>query len=572
VTAEPEPEPEPEPTSKISAPQPSRRRWLVLAILCLGVFMLLLDGTIVNIAIPSMMEGFGTGFSQVEWVMNAYLLVFAVLLVTTGRFGDLYGRKRVFVIGLCLFTLASLACGLAPGIGWLIGFRALQGLGGAMMMPSTLSIIANVFPAEERGKAMGFWGMVSGFSLALGPSLGGLLVQAESWRWIFFINVPIGVLLLLLALRFIPESTDPTSVKQIDYPGVGVLTVALFCLTFALIEGQKYGWASGLILGLFAAAAVGLGVFLWIQKRQVQPLIELSMFKDRTFSVTNGVALILSFGMMGVFFLLPVFLQSVLGYSVIKAGVVMTPLAAVVIVAAPLSGMLSDRIGAKWLMFAGMLVASTGFFLTMRAMVVGASWQSLVLPFAVSGFGIGMVMPPSTSAVMGSVIKEKSGQASGVLSTVRQVGSVLGIGVMGALLQNRAVAYVQQSVTVKLDASPFPLSTEVKQQIVDAVSNVNIGQLQAGGDISGAMPQGITDTTSQLPASVAQQVQAFFKDLFGMDSLMTDFAHAMRTTYVLSIILVLVGAILVLAVTARRRSVEPLPEPAPELAPDPAEE
>jgi mannose/fructose/N-acetylgalactosamine-specific phosphotransferase system component IID len=182
----------------------------------------------------------------------------------------------------------------------------------------------------------------------------------------------------------------------------------------------------------------------------------------------------------------------------------------------------------------------------------------------VSGFGIGMVMPPSTSAVMGSVMKEKSGQASGVLSTVRQVGSVLGIAVMGALLQNRAVAYVQQSVTAKLDAAPFPLSTQVKQQIVDAVSNVNIGQLQAGGDFSGSMPQGVTDTISQLPASVAAQVQAFFKDLFSMDSIMIDFAHAMRTTYLLSIILVVVGAILALAVTSRKRSLEPTPEPAEE--------
>ncbi len=236
----------------------SRRRWGVLAILCVGVFMLLLDGTIVNIAIPSILTAFEASFSQVEWVMNAYLLAFAVSLITTGRLGDLYGRKLVFVIGLCVFTLASLACGFAPGIGWLIGFRAVQGLGGALMMPNTLSIIANVFPPEERGKAMGFWGGVSGFSLALGPSLGGLLVDGASWRWIFFINVPIGILLLILALRFVPESTDPTSVKQMDFAGVGVLTLSLFALTFALIEGQNYGWTSGLILGLFAATVVGL--------------------------------------------------------------------------------------------------------------------------------------------------------------------------------------------------------------------------------------------------------------------------------------------------------------------------
>lgn len=512
--------------------------------------MLLLDGTIVNIAIPDILTSFQTGFSEVEWVMNAYLLAFAVLLITTGRFGDLYGRKRFFMAGAALFTLASLACGLAPGIGWLIGFRALQGVGGAMMMPNTLSIIANVFPPEERGKAMGFWGGVSGISLAVGPSLGGVLVEAASWRWIFFINVPIGIVLLATALRFVPESTDPTSVKQIDYPGVIVLTLSLFALTFALIEGQNHGWTSGLILGLFAAAVVGFVLFALIQRRQLQPLMDLSLFKNRTFSVTNAVAGVLSFGMLGVFFLLPVFLQTILGYSAIKAGLVMTPLAAVVIVASPTSGTLSDRIGPKWLMFVGMLIAALGFFLTRRVMVMDGSWQSMVLPFAVAGFGIGMVMPPSTSAVMGSVAPEKAGQASGVLSSVRQIGSVLGIAVMGAVLQNRAVTYIQEGVAAKLDAAPFPLSDAAKQQILDAVgsSAVNMGQMRTGGGFEAAMPPGVSDMVAGLPDSVAQQVTAFFKDLFSMDFIMGEFARAMRTTYILSIGLTLIGALLALGV------------------------
>ncbi len=524
----------------------TRRRWLVLAVLCLGVFMLLLDGTIVNIAIPSIITAFSTGFAEVQWVMNAYLLVFAVLLITAGRLGDLYGRKRIFIIGLCIFTLASLACGFAPGIGWLIAFRGLQGVGGAMMMPSTLSIIANVFLPSERGKAMGFWGGVTGFAVALGPSLGGLLVEAESWRWIFFINVPIGVLLLVMALRYIPESTDPTSVKQMDYPGVGILTVALFSLTFALIQGQEYGWTSGITLGLFAAAAAGLALFIWYERRQVQPLVELSLFKIRNFSVTNGVALILAFGMMGVFFLLPIFLQSILGYSVIKAGLVMTPLAAVVIFSAPASGMISDRFGAKWPMFVGMLITATGFFLTMRAMQVDATWQSLALPFAVSGFGIGMVMPPATSGVMGSVATEKSGQASGVLSTGRQIGSVLGIAVMGALLQNRAAVYVKEAVAVKLDALPN-LPAAVKQQILDGLGSSmgDIGGQAAGGaDGTATMPKGL-ESLGAMPSDVVQQ----FTDLFKV-----EFTHAMQTTYLFSIILVLAGAMLVLAVKQRGRS------------------
>jgi EmrB/QacA subfamily drug resistance transporter len=556
----------------------SRRRWGVLAILCVGVFMLLLDGTIVNIAIPDIMSSFDTSFSAVEWVMNAYLLVFAVLLITTGRFGDLYGRKLLFVMGVTLFTLSSLACGLAPGIGWLIGFRAVQGLGGAMMMPNTLSIVSNVFPPEERGKAMGFWGGVSGISLALGPSLGGLLVDASSWRWIFFINVPIGVILLVLALRYVPESTDPTSVKQIDYAGVGLLTASMFCLTFALIEGQNYGWTSGLIVGLFAATIIGMTFFVLVQRRQRQPLMELGLFKNRTYTVTNLVALLMSFGMMGIFFLLPVFLQAILGYSAIKAGLVMTPLAAVVIVAAPTSGALSDRIGPKWLMFTGMLVTALGFYLTRRVMVTDGSWPSLVAPFVVTGLGIGMVMPPMTSAVMGSVGPEKAGQASGVISSFRQIGSVLGIAVMGAVLQNRAVAYIKSGVAAKLDASPFPIPAAAKQAIVDAVgsSAVNMGQIRAGGGlgaaIGGAMggsaggsggstaagvagaiplPDSVAHVLSQLPESVAKKVVDFFIDLFNLDFLVDKFAHGMRTAYFCAIILMVVGAVLTLAVSGR---------------------
>lgn len=531
----------------------SRRRWLVLTVVCLGVFMMMLDGTIVNIAIPSILTAFETGFSQVEWVMNAYLLVFAVLLITTGRLGDLYGRKLVFIVGLCVFTLASLACGLAPGIGWLIGFRAVQGLGGAMMMPNTLSIIANVFPPQERGKAMGFWGGISGFSLALGPSLGGLLVEAASWRWIFFINVPIGVILLVVALRYIPESTDPTSVRQMDYPGVAVLTGALFALTFALIEGQKYGWTSGLILGLFAVTVVLFAVFIAIQRRQLQPLMDLSLFKNRTFSLTNGVGLVLQFGMLGVFFLVPIFLQAILGYSAIKAGLVMTPLAAVVMVAAPTSGTLSDRIGHKWLMVFGLLIAALGFFLTRRVMVIDGSWQSMIVPFVITGFGIGMVMPPSTSAVMGSVAPERAGQASGVLSSMRQIGAVLGIAVMGAVLQNRAASYIQEGLAAKLDAAPFAIPDTAKQQILEAVgsSATNMGQVRAGGGLGAAMPEEIAGMLAQVPDSMAGQVTAFFKDLFSMDFVMGEFARAMRTTYIISIALVLLGALLALAVSGR---------------------
>jgi EmrB/QacA subfamily drug resistance transporter len=538
--------------------QQSRRRWHVLTILCIGLFMLLLDGTIVNIAIPSIMEDFQTGFSQVEWVMNAYLLVFACSLITMGRLGDLYGRKRLFVIGTCVFTLASLACGLAPTIGALIGFRAVQGLGGAMMMPNTLSIIANVFSARERGTAMGIWGGVTGVATAVGPTLGGVIVQVASWPYIFWINVPVGIAVVVLAARVIPESSDPTSHQQIDWVGVLVLSTSLFCLTFALVEGQNYGWTSPMILGLFAAAALGLVAFVFVERRQREPLMQISLFRSRVFSVGNVCGASLTFGMMGVLFLLPIFLQSILGYSAIKTGLTLTPLAAVVIFAAPLSGWLSDRIGSRWLVSGGMLVLAGGFVLIRSAMSLTADWSSFVIPFMVSGIGIGMVMAPLTSVVMASAPLDKAGQASGVLSTMRQLGSVLGIAVMGAVLQNRAVIYLEELASVKLSAAPF-IPADAKAKIVASVGGTvkNMGEMSTGGSM-GKPPAAVTDMLAQVPASMVEQVKAFFAELFSRTVVLGEFVRAMQTTLLVSMVVLVCGS--VLAAVFLRSHVAPVAE------------
>lgn len=524
--------------------QQSRKRWHVLTILCIGLFMILLDGTIVNIAIPSIMTDFHTGFSQVEWVMNAYLLVFAVLLITMGRLGDLYGRKRLFVIGTAVFSLASLACGLAPSVNALIGFRALQGLGGAMMMPNTLSIITNVFSARERGTAMGIWGGVTGIATAVGPTLGGVLVQVASWPYIFWINVPLGIAVVVLAVRVIPESSDPTSHQQIDWAGVLVLSASLFCLTFALVEGQNYGWGSATILGLFAAAVLGLVAFVFVERTQREPLMQLSLFRSRVFSVGNICGAALTFGMMGVLFLLPIFLQSILGYSAIKTGLTLTPLAGVVIFAAPLSGWLSDRIGSRWLVSAGMLVLAGGFFLARAAMSLAADWSSFVIPFMICGIGIGMVMAPLTAVVMASAPRDKAGQASGVLSTMRQLGSVLGIAVMGAVLQNRAAVYLEQAVSTKLSAAPF-IPAEAKAKIVESVgaSMKNMGEMAAGGGM-GRPPAAVTDMLAQVPAAMVEQVKAFFADLFSRTLMLGEFVKAMQTTFLVSMVVLVCGAAL----------------------------
>ncbi len=321
---------------------PARNPWAVLAVLCLGLFMILLDGTIVNIAIPHIQSYYDTTYSNIEWVMNAYILAFAVLLVPMGRFGDLWGRRKLFLAGMVLFTLGSLACGLAPSIYLLIAFRVIQGIGGAAMMPSTLSIIATVFAPEKRGAAMGVWGGVSGVASGLGPVLGGIIIQYVtwptvdgSWRWIFLVNIPVGIVGVLLTLRLVPESKNPTAVESLDLPGVGLLSVSLFCLTFALIEGQNYGWSSGTILGLFAGAAVAFVAFYLWEHRVKQPLIDFSLFRSLNFSAGNATGLLLSAAMMGAFFTIPIFLQSVLGFSAIKAGLVMAPMSVIIIFAAP---------------------------------------------------------------------------------------------------------------------------------------------------------------------------------------------------------------------------------------------
>ena len=498
----------------------ARSPWAVLAVLCLGLFMILLDGTIVNIAIPHIQSYFDTSYSNIEWVMNAYILAFAVLLVPMGRFGDLWGRRKLFLAGMTLFTVGSAACGLAPSIYLLIAFRVLQGIGGAAMMPSTLSIIAAVFAPEKRGAAMGVWGGVSGLASGLGPVLGGVIVQyvtwpaaGDSWRWIFLVNIPVGIAGVLLTLRLVPESKNPTAVESLDLPGVGLLTAALFCLTFALIEGQNYGWMSGAILSLFAGALVTFLLFFWREHRVRQPLIDFSLFRSLNFAAGNATGLLLSAAMMGAFFTIPIFLQSVLGFSAIKAGLVMAPMSVVIIFAAPVAGMLSDRLGSKWIVVAGMLLLAVGLA-WMAGLVPGAARispdttsGSLLVPFLLSGIGIGFAVAPVTSAVMATAPRDRVGNASGVLSTMRQVGSLLGIAVLGAVLQNRITANITEGVQAITQ-----LPDAVKQKIVAAAS-------------SGSVQMGAPDVAAGMPAAAQSMLTSLFKGWF-TDAIASSFLVA----------------------------------------------
>jgi EmrB/QacA subfamily drug resistance transporter len=519
----------------------ARSPWAVLAVLCLGLFMILLDGTIVNIAIPHIQSYYDTTYSNIEWVMNAYILAFAVLLVPMGRFGDLWGRRKLFLAGMVLFTLGSLACGLAPNIYLLIVFRVLQGIGGAAMMPSTLSIIATVFAPERRGAAMGVWGGVSGVASGLGPVLGGIIIQYitwpsvdGSWRWIFLVNIPVGIVGVLLTLRLVPESKNPTAVQSLDVPGIGLLTASLFCLTFALIEGQNYGWTSATILGLFAGAVVAFLLFFWREHRVSQPLIDFSLFRSLNFAAGNATGLLLSAAMMGAFFTIPIFLQSVLGFSAIKAGLVMAPMSIIIIFAAPIAGMLSDRLGSKWIVAAGMFLLAAGLA-WMAGLIPGVekiapdtTSGSLLAPFLISGIGIGFAVAPVTSAVMATAPRDRVGNASGVLSTMRQVGSLLGIAVLGAVLQNRVTANISEGVRALTQ-----IPDDLKQGIIDA----------AGSGMQMGAPKGAPG----MPAAAQQVMETLFKGWF------TD---AIASSFLVAVAFAVVGGLCALLLRSHVRGAQ----------------
>jgi EmrB/QacA subfamily drug resistance transporter len=409
------------------------KKWWTLAAVAFGLFMIMLDNTIVNVALPSIQRSLHMSISSLEWIVTAYALTFAALLITGGKLGDLYGRKRMFIAGLVVFTLASLACGLAPNAGFLIGARAVQGVGAALMNPATLSIITATFPPKERGQAIGIWAGVSALALAIGPLIGGLIVDNINWHWIFYVNVPVGVVGIIVSRWVIAESRDTSHEQSIDLPGLVASGGSLLALSYALIEGNQRGWGSPEIIGLFVGAAVLLAVFIRLELRQRLPMLDLGLFKIGSFAGANIVAMLVSLGMFGVFFFISLYVQNVLGYSPTKAGAIFLPMTVLIILIAPISGKLSDRIGSRWLMGAGMTILGVSLLLYQRIGLHTGFW-SLLPQLVLGGVGMALVMSPMTSAAMGSVPTDKAGVGSGVLNSFRQVGGSLGIALMGAIL------------------------------------------------------------------------------------------------------------------------------------------
>src|SRR4051794_28555428 len=402
-----------------------------LAIVSLALFMVVLDTLIVTVALPSIRRALGASLQQLEWTVNAYTLAFAVTLIPGAAIGDRFGRKRTFLAGLALFTASSAAAALAPGAGELVAARALQGAGGAIVAPLTLTLLAEAFRADRRGAALGIWSGISGMGIAIGPLVGGAVVDGLSWQWIFWINVPLGLGLLPLAAAFLNESHGPS--RRLDGPGLALVTTGLFALVFGLVRGQAEGWGSAPIVASLGAGAVLLAAFVVWERRAAQPMLPVDLFAQRAFAVTNAVSFFMYFGTFGSIFLITQFVQQVMGYAPFDAGVRMLVWTGATAVASPVAGVLAERRGPRGLMVAGL--ALQGPALAWLAMPVPPpSTNAQLWPaFATAGLGMGLVFAPSASALLSVVAPARAGQASGTNNAIREVGGVFGVAVMSTI-------------------------------------------------------------------------------------------------------------------------------------------
>jgi len=412
------------------------RKWLTLAAVSVGLFMIMLDNTVVNVALPSIQDELGADLSELEWIVTGYALTFASLMLVGGKVADAFGRRRIFVTGIAVFTLASLLCGLANSTDMLIGARVLQGAGAALMNPATLSIIAATFPPRQRGTAIGIWAGVSALALAIGPLVGGLITEHLHWSWIFFLNIPVGVAGIAASYVFIDESRDESH-SSLDLPGLATSAIGLFALTYGLIEANTYGWTSARIVGVFVLAAVSLVSFVVIERRRREPMLPLELFRSGTYTGANLVVLLVALAMFGVFFFVSLYMQNVLGYSAVQAGAAFLPMTILIILVAPIAGRASDRIGSRGLMTAGMIFVALQLVLFSR-LGADASFWNLLPALLIGGIGMAMTMTPSAAAATRSVPVDKSGVGAAVLNSARQVGGTMGIAIIGAIMAAEA--------------------------------------------------------------------------------------------------------------------------------------
>jgi EmrB/QacA subfamily drug resistance transporter len=411
-----------------------RNIWWTFAITSTALFMVTLDNLVVTTALPVIRKDLHSGLSGLEWTVNAYTLTFAVLLLTGAALGDRFGRRRMFSIGLLIFTLASAGAALAPSIGALDAARAIQGLGGALVMPLTLTILSAAVPPERRGLALGAWGGISGLAVAIGPLIGGAVVSGISWHWIFWLNVPIGLVLAPLALSRLDESHGPAN--TLDLGGVVLASGGLFGIVWALIRGNSVGWGSPEIVGALVTGAIVLAAFVVWELRTANPMLPMRFFRNRTFTLANVASLFMFFGMFGAIFLLAQFFQTVQGYSPLQSGLRILPWTAMPILVSPIAGALSDRVGGHRLMGVGLALQAAGLAWIAAVSTPTTPYSELVLPFILSGAGMAMFFAPVANVVLSAVRRDEEGQASGANNAIRELGGVFGVAVLASVFSH----------------------------------------------------------------------------------------------------------------------------------------
>jgi EmrB/QacA subfamily drug resistance transporter len=465
--------------SQISRDQPARdggqdpgqrgNKWWTLLAVCLGTFMLLLDITIVNVALPDIQLALHASFSDLQWVVDAYALTLAAFLLTAGSLADMYGRRLMYLVGLVLFTLASVLCGFAVNPLMLQLSRALQGVGGAIMFAVSLALLADAFRGRDRGTAFGVWGLVTGLAVAIGPLLGGALTSGLSWRWIFFVNVPIGIAAVAIAITKVAESRAPQANRP-DWPGFVIFTVALSSLVYGLIESNQRSFTDGLVLGCFAVAAVLLVAFVVVERRSAHPMFDLNLFMLPTFSGGSVAAFGLSASIFAMLLYLVLYVQDILGYSPLGTGVRLMVISGGILATSTVAGRLSSRMPVRLLIGPGLIIVGAGLLL-MRGLDAGSTWTHLIPGMIAGGVGVGMVNPPLASTAVGVVPPQRAGMASGINSTFRQVGIATGIALLGTLFSNK----VKGDVLARMAAVPG--LSHRGPQIAAAVQSGQIGHL-----------------------------------------------------------------------------------------------
>src|SRR5467141_77728 len=514
--------------------------WLVLSVLNTGFFMIMLDTTIVNVAIPAMSAGLNTTLDQILWVLNSYILVYAVLLITAGRLGDLYGQRTLFAIGLLVFTIASALCGFSQNVGQLIAARIVQGVGGALLTPQTLSILTSIFPPERRGAAFSVWGGGAGLATLAGPTVGGAIITYIDWRWIFFINVPIGIAAFIATFLVIPD-LRPGRHHGWDFVGTALATAGLFGIVFGLIEGQRYNWGqiesyTVTIPEVIGTGAVLIVLFLIWERYQAEPLLPLSLFADRNFAVANWVAAAISFGMLSTFLPITIYLQSVRGFSALVAGLTLAPMSLTSMLTAPFAGRLADRIGGKYILMAGISLFTIGIGLIAYIAGPDSTWINFLVPAIIAGAGIGMTFAPMTTVAMRNIEPRVAGAASAVLNTIRQLGAAIGSAVIGAILQNQLATTLHNQAV----AHSTSLPAAYRDAFIAAFTNVSSKGFEIGAGETGAK------LPSNIPPAAAQQIAAIAHDVF-----VYAYIDAMKATFVVPVVFLVFTAMTTILIKRR---------------------